>query len=287
MKDKGIIKKIVLLLICVALIVTGIAVKSYKKAMKTPVFTVQSVSSILFENSEKLKLIAHRGARAMHPENTVPAFRSAGDAGYWGAECDIYRTSDGVWVVSHDKNIKRMMDGKCDIEKSTYDELLKYNVDNGSNALNYTDLKIATLDEYLDICSEFKMTAVIELKSENNTEHYKEITDAVAKRKLNVIYISFVENNLKEMRKLDSKAPMFYLAGKISDGAIETAKRIENCGLEFNAGEKSNFKSDGKAIKSIKAAGIEAACWGANDLETVKTLAGYEVYYVTTDCVTY
>ena len=42
--------------------------------------------------------MAHRGFRAVAPENTAPAFEEAGKAGYYGAECDVYRTADGVWV---------------------------------------------------------------------------------------------------------------------------------------------------------------------------------------------
>ena len=33
-------------------------------------------------------LIAHRGFRAVAPENTLPAFEEAGKAGFTGAECD-------------------------------------------------------------------------------------------------------------------------------------------------------------------------------------------------------
>lgn len=40
-------------------------------------------------------LIAHRGFRAVAPENTLPAFEEAGKAGFTGAECDTYRTKDG------------------------------------------------------------------------------------------------------------------------------------------------------------------------------------------------
>ena len=55
-------------------------------------------------------LIAHRGFRAVAPENTLPAFEEAGKAGFTGAECDTYRTKDGVWVISHDSPTYRMMD---------------------------------------------------------------------------------------------------------------------------------------------------------------------------------
>ena len=44
----------------------------------------------------------HRGARAMRPENTLPAFRYAIDTGVDALELDMAVTKDGVLVVSHD-----------------------------------------------------------------------------------------------------------------------------------------------------------------------------------------
>src|SRR5579872_86894 len=44
----------------------------------------------------------HRGARAMRPENTIPAFEYAIDAGVDALELDMAVTADGVLVVSHD-----------------------------------------------------------------------------------------------------------------------------------------------------------------------------------------
>ena len=51
---------------------------------------------------------AHRGLwNAQRPENSLSAFRSAVDAGY-GIELDVHRTKDGVLVVHHDDNLKRV-----------------------------------------------------------------------------------------------------------------------------------------------------------------------------------
>src|SRR5579872_4569519 len=44
----------------------------------------------------------HRGARAMRPENTIPAFRYAIDAGVDALEMDMAVTRDNVIVISHD-----------------------------------------------------------------------------------------------------------------------------------------------------------------------------------------
>ena len=54
--------------------------------------------------------IAHRGlydAAQGIPENSLAAFRAAAEGGY-GAELDTRLTKDGVVVVSHDSNIRRI-----------------------------------------------------------------------------------------------------------------------------------------------------------------------------------
>ena len=71
----------------------------------------------LLKTQQQVTLVAHRGYRAVAPENTTAAFEEAGKAGFWGAECDIYRTADGVWIVSHDTNSYRMMDKTAQILK--------------------------------------------------------------------------------------------------------------------------------------------------------------------------
>lgn len=47
-------------------------------------------------------MIAHRGASAAHPENTVPAFVAAHPLGADGVELDVRRAADGELVVHHD-----------------------------------------------------------------------------------------------------------------------------------------------------------------------------------------
>jgi len=47
-------------------------------------------------------VIAHRGASATHPENTIAAFKAAARAGADAVELDVRLTADGVPVVLHD-----------------------------------------------------------------------------------------------------------------------------------------------------------------------------------------
>jgi glycerophosphoryl diester phosphodiesterase len=55
-------------------------------------------------------LIAHRGASAYAPENTVPAFRVAADQGAAFVEFDLRLTKDGQIVCLHDDSLERTTD---------------------------------------------------------------------------------------------------------------------------------------------------------------------------------
>jgi hypothetical protein len=56
------------------------------------------------------KVIAHRSAVAMMPENSLTAL-AALPGNVYGAEFDVAQTSDGVWIVMHDSTVDRTTTG--------------------------------------------------------------------------------------------------------------------------------------------------------------------------------
>ena len=269
---------IVLSIVAFLLIATVLGgVIALNQYCKTKDYTVISTS-------DNVTLVAHRGMRSVAPENTTASFAEAGKHGYWGAECDVYRTKDGVWIISHDSHTYRMMDKSAFIEKKTYEELMDMNVDNGVNIDKYEDLKICSLEEYLDICKKYNMTPVIELKGKNNTEYYSEIVDIANQFEVNTVYISFHIENLQTMRRL-TQCKMYYLVQKISEDDIQDAKSIENCGIDFNGNKDKNFKSN--IIKKCQDAGLELGAWTINEEDALQKLEQYGITLITTDCIEY
>lgn len=269
---------IVLSIVAFLLIATVLGgVIALNQYCKTKDYTVISTS-------DNVTLVAHRGMRSVAPENTTASFAEAGKHGYWGAECDVYRTKDGVWIISHDSHTYRMMDKSAFIEKKTYEELMDMNVDNGVNIDKYEDLKICSLEEYLDICKKYNMTPVIELKGKNNTEYYSEIVELANQFEVNPVYISFHIENLQTMRRL-THCKMYYLVQKISEDDIQDAKSIKNCGIDFNGNKDKNFKSD--IIKKCQDAGLELGAWTINEEDALQKLEQYGITLITTDCIEY
>lgn len=103
------------------------------------------------------KIIGHRGARGLAPENTIAAIKAAQAHNADGVEIDVRVTSDGVVILSHDPTI-----GKLVVRKQSYETLKKQKPD------------VATLDEaitavpssyelYIEIKPKVPVTPVVQI----------------------------------------------------------------------------------------------------------------------------
>ena len=235
---------------------------------------------------EDIKLTAHRGYRAVAPENTLPAYIEAGKAGYWGAECDIYMTRDGVWILHHDPITYRLMDKNRVVEACTYDQLMKLTYVKGSNIDKYPDLKICTFEEYIKVCAEYGMHAVIELKYNRNQKHYDKLLEIIKKYGVDATFIAFSFEDLVALRKLCDN-DLYYLVDDIKDEQIELAKTLENCGISYDGNHEKNVANDCEMVRKCHEAGLKTATWAVDDVERIQTLYRVGTKYITTNSVTY
>lgn len=116
-------------------------------------------------------IVAHRGASALAPENTLAAFRQAIDDGAEGIEFDVRLAKDGVAVVFHDPTLNRtgLQDGN--IADLTSVELAKIDIGSWFNKIDrrnanssYSLQRVSTLSETLEFLKEFNGRIYIELK---------------------------------------------------------------------------------------------------------------------------
>ncbi len=73
-------------------------------------------------------IIAHRGASAEQPENTLAAFRRALARRADGIELDVLVTRDGVPVVFHDDQLRRLTGATGKLARRTWPELAELRV---------------------------------------------------------------------------------------------------------------------------------------------------------------
>lgn len=102
----------------------------------------------VFAQTTSVVVIAHRGEHLHHPENTIPAFQAAAEAGADFFELDVRTTLDGKLVLMHDRNVDRMTGGKGDVAKMTFEDLRMLEV--GANlGPGFPGTRIPTFDEAL------------------------------------------------------------------------------------------------------------------------------------------
>lgn len=161
--------------------------------------------------NKQTQIIAHRGYRAVAPENTLPAFEAAMAYEPDMLEMDLHRTKDGHLVVIHDETVDRTTNGTGLVKALTLAEI------KALDAGQYKDPKmpgvtIPTFTEFLTFLREqnFSKALLIEIKTDQ--QDYPgieaEILAMVAEFKPNyrVIYQSFNLDTLKNIRRLAPKA---------------------------------------------------------------------------------
>ena len=88
----------------------------------------------------RIAAIAHRGEHLHHPENTLPAYQAAIDAGADFIEVDVRTTSDGKLVMMHDPTVDSMTNGKGAVKDMTLAQV---------RALDVRGSLVPTFDEVL------------------------------------------------------------------------------------------------------------------------------------------
>ena len=191
-------------------------------------------------------VISHRGEHLHHPENTLPAFQAAIDAGADYFELDVRTTSDGKLVLSHDGSVSRRTNGKGDIGKMTFDEVraLDAGIKSGPE---FAGTKVPTFDEALDL-ARGKIGIYVDVKNASARDlvtHIQEhgMADHV------VIYTGLSQG--KEIQKLNPKLKIMPEAG-----TLENAKHlIEQLHLQVMAFDARDFKPE--IIRAVKEANVQ------------------------------
>lgn len=100
---------------------------------------------------ENVEITAHRGDSSEAPENTIPAFKAAIDSGADWIELDVGVTKDGILVVLHDEDLKRVAGDSRKIGELTFEEVRRLDV--GSRfGPSFSGIGIPSLEEVLDYC---------------------------------------------------------------------------------------------------------------------------------------
>ncbi len=167
-------------------------------------------------------IIAHRGASAFAPENTIAAFQMASDLKADGIELDVKLSKDGKMVVIHDQTVDRTTNGHGLIKNLLYEEISK--LDAGVTfSNNYQGEKIPLLKNVFEQVD--KLLINIEITN------YSSIRDGLAEdvcklvkemhMEERVVFSSFHPFNLMTTKRLLPEVPVALLALPHAGGILQ------------------------------------------------------------------
>jgi glycerophosphoryl diester phosphodiesterase len=110
-----------------------------------------------YRTGKRPRVMGHRGAAGVAPENTLVSFQAAVDAGADVLEMDVHATRDGRVVVLHDPTVDRTTDGTGEVRGLTWEELQRLDASAGfsplagETAVPFTGpLRVPLFDEVLE-----------------------------------------------------------------------------------------------------------------------------------------
>lgn len=124
----------------------------------------------MFAAGSGIRVIGHRGAAGVAPENTVVALGHGISAGSDAVEVDVHLTADGHLVTLHDDTVDRTTDGSGPVEAMSLADVrrldagYRFTPDLGrTHPFRGTEIRIPTLDEAAEAAGGLPM--IIEVKT--------------------------------------------------------------------------------------------------------------------------
>ena len=140
----------------------------------------------------RVLIVAHRGASAYEPENTIRSFERAFQLDADFVELDVRLSKDGVLVVIHDETVDRTTNGSGLVRSLTLNQLRLLDAGKGE--------KIPTLKEVLERFNRNEHRFFIEVKEPGLVEKLLEtILEHEAQDR--VMVTSFYHNVLKKIKE--------------------------------------------------------------------------------------
>jgi glycerophosphoryl diester phosphodiesterase len=234
-------------------------------------------------------VVAHRGASAHAPENTMDAFRLAVEMGADAIELDVHATRDGKLAVIHDDTLDRTTDGTGAISALTMDEIRKadagarFAAPDGSFPFAGQGLQVPTLPEVVDWLPD-GVGLVVELKARGAVDGCVETLRGSAVRAAGrASVISFDEAAIDRARELDPELPTGYLL--VPSQPFEPAMRwaVERGHLAVLPWDGDLGMDPAPMLAQALAYGRRIGCYVVNDPQRMQHLAAYGVWGFVTD----
>lgn len=222
---------------------------------------------------DNIKVVGHRGAKALWPENTMLSFENAIKLGVDGLEMDLNLTRDGRLAVIHDETVDRTTDGKGLVSDFTMAELKT--LDAGRALEGFGVQRIPEFDEYLDLVEHTDLALNVEIK-QNSVETADKAIAALERR-------GMLDRVVMTCFHGDITTYMHEKYGVMTQGFPK--HRVigykDNCYEHYYAIGIGMFDLTAELVKELRSLNIEPWCWCPDDRERVEYAISCGVTLVT------
>ena len=226
-------------------------------------------------------MFAHRGLAVEAPENTLLAFAKAIAIGAGYIETDVHASHDGVAIVAHDPDLKRVAGRDVRLEQLTLADLRRVDLGHGQS--------FCSLAEALDAFPETRFN--IDVKSPAAVAGVVSAIRA-ARATNRVLVTSFSERRrLEAVRALpgvasSSSARRFVpalLAGKVGLSPIVRRSLAGLVAVQVPERALGLRVTSERMLRRLHAAGVEVHVWTVNDPQRMRQLLELGVDGLVTD----
>ncbi len=208
-----------------------------------------------------VRVIAHRGANADAPENSLAAFRLAVSQGADGIECDLRLSADGVIVLSHDDVLTRSRGVAIKTNETTAADLAVHDV--------------PTLTAMLAVVRGHVSIINLELKEAVPPEL---LAATIGPEPDGIVLSCFDTNVVARMRDALPQLPFWYLSTTGTSDTVRDAVRL-GCVAVHTRHDAVTPQYCALAAS----AGLPVYVWTLNDPDRARLLASQGVVGITTD----
>ncbi|MBK0330541.1 glycerophosphodiester phosphodiesterase [Brachybacterium sp. MASK1Z-5] len=226
------------------------------------------------------KIVGHRGAARLAPENTLRAFRAGVDAGADLLECDVHLSADGQLVIMHDTTIDRTAAEDSPLRSGALAELTRAELD---TVLLPDGERVPSLEAVLDIAQGAGVPIFVEVKAVAAAEQTAQLLvdrdldqsrDGVAPAWI----ISFKPEALRAARAVAPQIPLSAITHVADEDfwALAEELRTEAVSLQMS-------KLPDADVARAREAGHLVNAWTINDEEPLHRAVALGVDTVTSD----
>jgi glycerophosphoryl diester phosphodiesterase len=217
----------------------------------------------------RIQVLAHRGASAYAPENTLAAFRLAIEQRADWLELDVQQTKDGQLVVFHDLRVERTTNGQGALRDLTLEQVRQ--LDAGSwYGPRFAGERIPTFEEVVSLAREQNVRIFPEVKDPRFYPGIEERMAAVIaahQYEDSTIIQSFDMTSLERLRQLN---PQLRLAALYTAGNPLRADPPPGVSVVGPPWEMVN--SDPTLVRDAHASGRQVVVWSVEGPSAIRPL---------------